>query len=106
MKFNFTAAVVIEADTEEGALKAVSYRLSVIARHISEQDISLADNDPFFTLVQVVDTTDAHDITTDPLAPAAEAPSEPSADGFTVSLETIADQAPIPPEGLPGEIAQ
>lgn len=69
MKYVFSASnIVVEASSEEDALRQVASRLSAVIRHVSD-GVALADNKPFFTLTKT-DAGEPTDLTTDPIVQA------------------------------------
>lgn len=69
--FRFETAVIVEASSEEDALRQVANRIAAVARHLGN-GAALADNKPFFKLA-AVDRGSPTDLRADPIVAAREA---------------------------------
>lgn len=61
MKFNFKADFVVEASSEEAALKLITHSLGIIARYVGS-GANLEDTDPPFQLIKIADDVEHHDL--------------------------------------------
>ncbi len=69
-KFRFKGEVVVEADSEEDALRQVAQNISTAARHLGDGE-SINNTGAFFTLAGDA-RGEPVDVRVDPLAPAPE----------------------------------
>lgn len=53
MKYQFKSSMIVEATSEEDALRAIGGHLLKVARHVSEEKNSVSNTETLFTLDEV-----------------------------------------------------